>query len=100
MTAFTLGGYTQGGVGGSVMQPVFTVSELDAIRGSALNPLQFNGILNAAMKLDLRSDKPVPYSAACKMGWAPPPTNEAQRVIYERFRDPASRFKRDFKKTP
>ena len=99
LTGFTLGGYAQGGIGG-VMLPVFSVADLDEVRGSSLNPLQFNGILNAAMKLDLRSDKPVPYSAACKMGWAPPPTNEAQRVIYERFRNPESRFRRDFKKTP
>jgi hypothetical protein len=102
LTGFTLGGYAQGGMGG-VMLPVFSVADLDEVRGSSLNPLQFNGILNAAIKLDLRSDKPVPYSAACKMGWAPPPTNDVQRAIYERFSDPSSRFRRDFrpkKKTP
>ena len=102
LAGFTLGGYAQGGLG-CVMQPVFSVGDLDEVRGSSLNPLQFNGIFNASLKLDLRSDRPVPYSAACKMGWAPPPTNDAQRAIYERFRnkrldarDPTARWKRDF----
>ena len=101
LTGFTLGGYAPGM--GSVMQPAFSVSDLDEIHGSTLNPLQFNGILNAAIKLDLRTDRAVPYSAACKMGWAPPPTNDVQKAIYERFMnrcinsaDPSARWKRDF----
>ena len=63
----------------------------------------FPYFFSASIKLDLRSDKAVPYSAACKMGWAPPPTNDVQRAIYERFKNkridskgPTARWKRDF----
>ena len=83
---FACGGYAMGGKG-DVMQPIFSVYELDSMLGNQLNPMRFNGIFSAALKLDLRLDRPVPYSAAVRQGWAPQPTNEMQRAIWLKYKD-------------
>ena len=101
---FALGGYAQP-LPGCVLQPVYSVEELDALKGNQLAPNRLNGVYRSAGRLGLHSDRPVPYSMACRQGWAPPPTNDAQRVLWERFRreredakDPTARWKRDFQK--
>ena len=99
---FALGGYAQP-MPGCVLQPVYSVEELDALKGRQLAPNRLNGIYRAAGRLGLHSDHPVPYSMACRQGWAPPPTNDVQKALWERFRreredakDPTARWRRDF----
>ena len=102
--ALALGGYGNQMQMMSALQAAFSVKDLDEVPGVSLSPLQINAIHNAKGKLGIYGKKSVPYSKACREGWAPPPTNDVQRALYERFSDPASRFRRDFrpkvKKTP
>lgn len=98
--SLTLGGYACGGQLGSVMQPVFSLAELDEIRGFSIPPPQVGVINGTKPKLKLFNPNAVPYSRACREGWAPAPTNDVQRKIYERFRNPTARFNTDFPARP
>ena len=95
--ALTIGGYGNQMQMMSALQAAFSVKDLDEIPGVSLSPIQINAIQNAKGKLSIFGKKSVPYSKACREGWAPPPTNDVQRALYNRFNDPASRFRRDFK---
>ena len=95
--ALALGGYGNQMQLMSALQPAFSVKDLDEVRGVSLSPLQINAIQNAKGKLGIFGKRSVPYSRACREGWAPPPTNDVQRALYNRFNDPASRFRRDFR---
>ena len=95
--ALSLGGYGNQMQMMSALQAAFSVKDLDDVPGVSLSPIQINAIQNAKGKLGIFGKKSVPYSKACREGWAPPPTNDVQRALYRRFNDPASRFRRDFK---
>jgi len=95
--ALTLGGYGNQLQIGGVLQAAFSVQGLDEIPSVSLSPFQINAIQNAKGKLKIYGKKSVPYSKACREGWAPPPTNDVQRALYNRFNDPTQRFRRDFK---
>ena len=90
---FAIGGYANPMYKGSCMQPVFSLSDLDAVSSWALIPPQINAISMVKSKLKLYNPNPVPYSRAVREGWAPAPTNDVQRSLYQRFSDPTSRFK-------
>ena len=69
-----------------VMEPAYSLAELDAIRCTTLAPMRFNGILKSAKSLDLPVQRPVPYLNACREGWAPAPTNDYQKAIWEQVK--------------
>lgn len=97
--AFTLGGYACGGMQ-SVMQPVYSVKDLDAVKGFSIPPQQI-GVINAIKpRLKIYNPVPVPYSRACREGWAPAPTNDVQKALYERFNTPTARYNADFLANP
>lgn len=81
---FAMGAYSPQSPG-SVMAPVFNVAGIDAIRSESIGAMQLNGISKAAEKLGLGISRPTTYKHACELGWAPAPTNEYQRVIWERI---------------
>lgn len=95
--AFAIGGYGNPMQMGSALQPAFSIEDLDEIGGVTLTPLQINAIATVKSRLGIYGTKAVPYSRACREGWAPAPTNNVQRALYQRFRDPSSRFRGDFK---
>lgn len=79
-----LGGY--GTInGGCVLQPAFTVNQLDAIQTHTLGPMRVNGVFIGANKLGLPTRRMMSYAQACRMGIAPAPTNDLQRTIWHRF---------------
>lgn len=95
---FALGGYGNPSQMGTSLQPAFSVADLDAINGFGLVPAQIASIASVKSKLGIYGRKAVPYSRAAREGWAPTPTNDVQRSLYQRFKDPTSRFKTDFGK--
>lgn len=95
--AFAIGGYGNPMQMGSALQPAFSIKDLDEIRGVTLTPLQINAIAAVKSRLGIYGKRAVPYSRACREGWAPSPTNDVQKALFERFRDPGARFKGDFK---
>ena len=69
---------------GSPLQPVFSVKDLDATEGSSFTidaKLPFSRNLGA---LGITQDRKVTYRRACQEGWAPAPTNEFQKAIWEK----------------
>lgn len=96
--SFALGGYANTVQLGSSMQGIFSIADFDTLRGAGLGPNEVTAINVNKAKLGICGRMPVPYSRACREGWAPTPTNDVQRALYKKFQDPTSRFKTDFEK--
>lgn len=95
--AFAMGGYcVPGKMGGESMQPIFSLKDFERLNGAGLSPMQQTAINNTRLRLGIHGRNPVPYSRACREGWAPAPTNDVQKQIYEQTKDPTLRFKQDF----
>lgn len=69
----------------SVLSPVETTADLDALP-STPTPEAFNTILQAAEARGIGKIRFVPYRRACEEGWAPAPTNDAQKAIWEQVK--------------
>lgn len=86
-----------------VMQPVRDLAELDAVPNKFIHPASF---FKARAYFDLCGVTPArkgTYESAVRQGWAPPPTNDVQKAIWEKEKakksdaaDPTNRWKRDF----
>lgn len=96
--AFAIGGYGTFMPTPTCLQAVFSKADLDNVKTWSLTPQQIIAVSACKGKLKLYNPKPVPYSRACREGWAPAPTNAVQRSLYQRLQDPTSRFKSDFSK--
>ena len=66
------------------MDLVYSLDDLDAMNAVILSPMRFSGINRSAEKLGLPVLRPTTYQMACRQGWAPPPTNELQKAIWEK----------------
>lgn len=82
---FTLGAYASTAQMGSSMQGIFSVGDFDTLKGAGLAPMQVAAISANKSKLGIFSRNSVPYSRACKEGWAPPPTNDVQRAFWNKM---------------
>lgn len=69
----------------SAMQPVFSVADLDAMPGYAVEPEILKQMTRHMQKIGAAQITPIQYIKACQEGWAPSPTNEYQKAIWERF---------------
>ena len=79
---FLLGAYASP-FPGDALQPVRSLAELDAMKGRCLSPARFQNIFKTAKRLGIRSTRFVPYRVAVKEGWAPPPTNDVQKAVWD-----------------
>jgi len=82
---FVLGAYASTAQMGSSMQGIFSVVDFDTLKGAGLAPMQVAAISANKPKLGIFSRNGVPYSRACKEGWAPPPTNDVQRAFWNKM---------------
>lgn len=82
---FTLGAYASTTLMGTSMQGIFSVGDFDTLKGAGLAPMQVAAISANKSKLGIFSRNSVPYSRACKEGWAPPPTNDVQRAFWNKM---------------
>ena len=64
-----------------LMKQITTLAELDAAPDAPC-PEPYNKILVTARKLGCSPPRRSPYKHACEQGWAPPPTNDVQRAIW------------------
>lgn len=80
---FAMGGYSFTRTA-CVMDVVYSTDELDANPAVILSPMRLVGVKRAADKLGLTVMRPVLYSQAVRQGWAPAPTNDRQKVIWEK----------------
>lgn len=80
--AFALGaGYSH--YEGCLMRPILTLSDLDRAPDSPC-PEPFNAMIDSLKAAGLGVRKTVSYRQACREGWAPAPTNEVQKAIWEK----------------
>ena len=80
---FACGGYAIARTA-CAMDIVCSLDDLDAMNAVILSPMRFSGINRAADKLGLPVLRATTYQMACRQGWAPPPTNELQKAIWEK----------------
>ena len=66
-----------------LMKPVLAPEDLDALKGKGLSPEPFNKILAHAQKLGIKPARMTTYRKAVEEGWAPAPTNDFQKAIWE-----------------
>ena len=81
--AFVCGG-TCGTETGGICRMVSSISDLDAIPGLDFSLDVEARIINNMNDSGVRPYRMAKYSEACQEGWAPPPTNDYQRMIWER----------------
>lgn len=68
---------------GSAMQPVGSAKDLDSLVGCDLTVDALVGIKANFKKLGITAERFTVYKKACQEGWAPSPTNEYQKAIWD-----------------
>lgn len=67
-----------------VMKQVTSLRNLDELDATTACPDAYARIGESAKMLGIRPTRRVTYRQACREGWAPAPTNEVQRAIWEK----------------
>lgn len=66
-----------------VMQPVFSMADLDADEFQIIQPMNYSRMAKMMAKFNVQRSRRIAYRAAVKQGWAPSPTNDLQKTIWE-----------------
>jgi hypothetical protein len=69
-----------------LLKPVLVPEDLDAIKVKGLSPEPFNKIMTHAQKLGMEPQRKTTYRKAVEEGWAPAPTNDFQKAIWEELK--------------
>ena len=79
--------YTLGGgntyVQQCVMKQISSLPELDALPSRTACPDAFMRVTESAKALGIQPARRATYRQACKEGWAPAPTNDVQKAIWD-----------------
>ena len=80
-----------GGVGyapyqNDVLQPVYNLRELDALVYQVMQPMNFQKMYAQMAKFGVKRARHIPYRLAVMEGWAPQPTNDYQKAIWDEVR--------------
>lgn len=67
-----------------VMRPVWSPEDLDFIDGTGLCPEPRGKIIRHMRTINVKPYVRLTYEYACREGWAPAPTNENQKAIWEK----------------
>ena len=79
-------GASDSSIPGCIMQPVKSIADLDKIPALVPSPEPYNKIITNAERLGMQYTPKIPYRIACQQGWAPLPTNDVQRAIWEQIK--------------
>lgn len=66
-----------------LMRPIRNVADLDSEKVAILTPMPMMAVAQTSSKLGFARGGQSTYRAACREGWAPSPTNDIQKVIWE-----------------
>jgi hypothetical protein len=69
-----------------LMKPVSARADLDGLTTSTLSPEALGKVLEQAQKLGMKPIRLSTYRKAVEEGWAPAPTNEFQKAIWNELR--------------
>lgn len=67
-----------------VMEPVFSLVDLDRIQYPLISPEVMSKVLDVCAKRGIQTVVQETYLNACQSGWAPPPTNDIQKALWDR----------------
>ncbi len=70
----------------SVMMPAKNLAELDSIRGQVMPPDCHFPVISYCELRGVAKGGMAPYRQACVQGWAPAPTNDIQKAIWDEVR--------------
>ena len=71
-------------VDGDVAQIITNGKDLDDIKGGIITPQVIVEVLTGLPAWGITPDRTSTYKKACKQGWAPTPTNEYQKAIWDK----------------
>ena len=71
-------------IAGDLMRPINSLQDLDAFPNLAPGPEPFNAMLEGAKARGITVVFRTTYKNACEQGWAPAPTNEYQKAIWDK----------------
>ncbi len=85
-----------GGIGFSqqpndIMQPYYTLKELDDNRYPFIQPMNMAKMYLMCRRFGVKKARRVPYRTAVKEGWAAAPTNDLQKAIWEEVKSEKER---------
>lgn len=69
-----------------LMRPVASLADLDDIPSATFIPFNFENTAKALENFGIRPRIITTYWSACKQGWAPQPTNENERAIWNKVK--------------
>ena len=72
--------------GPCLMQHIRTLADLDGDNAKTICPEPYGKMTQVADKIGLQSRLRVTYKKACEEGWAPTPTNDVQKAIWEQVK--------------
>ena len=67
-----------------VMEPVFSLVDLDRIQYPMISPEVMSKVLDVCAKRGVQTVVQETYLNACQSGWAPTPTNDVQKALWEK----------------
>lgn len=82
-----------GGIGFSmedndIMQPYYTLRELDACRYPFIQPMNMAKMQKLWKRFGVKKERRIPYRVAVQEGWASAPTNEYQQAVWDDVKAP------------
>lgn len=85
-----------GGIGYSaqvndIMQPYYTLRELDENRYPFIQPMNMAKMYQMYKRFGVKKERRIPYRVAVKEGWAPAPTNAYQRAVWDEVKSEKER---------
>ena len=69
---------------GSVMDPVTSIEDIDSLLSLGITHEHLGGIKRNLIAMGVTEYRRATYRIACQEGWAPPPTNDVQKAIWEK----------------
>ena len=74
-----------------LMRPISSLKDLDSSPNLVSSPEPFNAVTEGARARGITPLYRVTYKRACKEGWAPAPTNEYQKAIWDQIKSDKER---------
>jgi hypothetical protein len=74
-----------------LMKPVASLAELDGLRANVFSAETMQRLIRCCEVLGIEPARRVSYKKACEEGWAPPPTNDMQRAVWDAVKKPGNK---------
>ena len=66
-----------------IMQPSYTLKELDGNIQAYIQPMNMAKMQRFLKRFGVKKEAKIPYRVAAQQGWAPAPTNDIQKAVWD-----------------